>query len=334
MSSSVSRFWKAGVLFIAGLGLGMFLASDWLRASPEIERERIGVSGLTSPFLECAGERDADESLVHAGGHIEQYIHDLQASDATLHVSVYARELLDGHWIGIDEHRPMMPASLLKLWVLFHALARMESDPGLAAQTAVYPGPDAMPSPDNLFDRPPSERMTPGTAYRFDELVERMIVYSDNHAKDLLLRGVEPDEVEDFMSSVGLPKQVDHGRAVMDAHSIGALFRVLYDSSVFSRHTSEFALGLLLRGRYADGLRASLPPGIPVASKFGMYRDPAHPAAGSQMHECGIVYATNPYVLCVMTQSQRQSTPELSRIVREISRFVFEEGPAMSRDPH
>ncbi len=167
--------------------------------------------------------------------------------------------------------------------------------------------------------------MVPGTAYRFDELLERMVLYSDNHAKDLLMTDVDPADVDQFMQVVGVPKRVEDGRAVMDPQSYALLFRILYNSSVFSRPSSEYALDLLRRAAYQEGMRQPIPTEVAIASKFGLYFDPDDPERGLQLHECGIVYAHEaPYVLCVMTRSFRQSPKEMALVLGEVSRLVFE----------
>jgi len=333
---AVTRWTLGAGLFFSGLCIG-WLLSHSEPISGETEREEVAYRRLTSPYLECAGIRDMDRDLVRARNRVEELLDRWREEDPTLSVSVYARDLLNGPWVGIDERRGYEPASLMKVWVLFHALARMEEDPSIRDREYEYPGPQAMPSPDNLTDRPPEERMTPGARYRYEELVERMIIHSDNHAKDLLLSDVPPGAVEDFMAAVGMEVILDGNRPVMDPRSYSALFRTLFNSSLFSRPTSEWALDLLSRGRYQNGLRASVPSGITVASKFGIHR---HTAAfpgngseadsgtasqsGSQVHECGIVYAPGgPYVLCVMTRSRARDTDELSGLLREIGRIFY-----------
>ena len=323
----------ACLLVIIGVGLGRMDFSSRAQAtestfhgSGEFEQAEIGFFSLTSPFLESLGERDYDPRLRRARAHILNHIEALQEADPTLRVSVYARDLLNGPWIGIDARMPFQPASLMKVSVLSHSLARMESDPGLRERAFLYHGPAAMPGPDNLLDRPAEERMEPGRSYSFEELLERMIAYSDNHAKDLILTGVETSEIDDFMLATGIPKIVEGSRAVMNVRAYGALFRILYNSTLFSRPSSEYALSLLSRGRFKDGIRAPIPPGITVASKFAIHRDPDDPERATQLHECGIVYAeAAPYVLCVMTSSGRQTVEELAKILAEISEITFTE---------
>lgn len=320
------RRWIAGItLFLGGLATGLLFRSPLLARSHEIERGRIGVAVWTSPYLEPPGERDIDRSLIRARVDIERYLGNLAVLDPTAEVSVYARDLFSGSWIGIDEERPFQPASLMKIAVLFYSLARMDADATLRARALVYPGPDAMTSPDNMYERPESERMVPGTAYRFEELLERMVLYSDNHAKDLLMTDVDPADVEQFMQVIGVPKRIEGDRAVMDPRSYALYFRILYNSSVFSRLSSEYALELLRQATWEKGMRSSLPPQIPIASKFGLYFDPADRDSGLQLHECGIVYAPDgPYVLCIMTRSLRRSPDEMAAVLADISRLVWE----------
>lgn len=314
-----------GLLVLSGAALGQLLPDPGgPGSSGEAERGVLPGSRLTSPFIEASGLRDGDTGLVRIRDELRDRLTELRRSDPTLAVSIYLRDLDDGPWIGIDETVPYMPASLMKVAVLFHALERMGHDPELASRMMVYPGPEAMPSPDNLVTSPDSVRMVPGRAYRFDELLERMIVHSDNHAKDLVLQGVEPGAVEIMMNALGIPPRVEDGVAVMDARRYAAFFRILYHSAVFSREHSELALDLLARSSYRGGMRASLPTGIPVASKFGFGGGPFDPEVGTQVHECGIVYAPgDPYVLCVMTRSLFRSIPELAAIVADVSARVF-----------
>lgn len=332
---AVTRVSLAGGLFFAGICVGWLLHAPSFvigektgtegPGSAETEREEIGLRGLTSPYLECAGVRDRDGDLARARRRVEDLLARRRSSDPTLDVSVYARDLLNGPWVGIDESRGYEPASLMKVWILFHALARMEQDPDLRDREYVYPGPQAMPSSDNLSDRPPEERMTPGGSYRYEDLVERMIVHSDNHAKDLVMSDVTPGEVEEFLRALGMEVVLYDGRPAMNPRSYSALFRILFNSSVFSRPTSEWALDLLTRGRYEKALRASVPPSVLVASKFGIHRTTNGPDPGSQLHECGIVYAVRgPYVLCVMTRSRAASTEELAGLVADIGRIFFQ----------
>lgn len=307
--------------------LGWFPAADPPATTPEpgIEQGRIGGTRLTRPFIEDPGVRDADPRLARFGTRVRALVDEGRRADPTLGVSVYLRLLEGGAWTGIDEDAPYVPASLMKVAVLFHVLSRLEADPSLAQRRIVYPGPAAMPSPDNLSGSAAPRHMTPGEGYTVEDLLERMVAHSDNHAKDLLLQGVDPAEVDTLMALVGVPALVDEdGRSVMTARAYAALFRLLYHSSVFSRATSEYALELLRRADFLEGLRAGLPADAVVASKYGVHFDTGDVESGQQLHECGIVYAPEgPFTLCVMTRSMLQPQGALAALVAQVAREAW-----------
>jgi beta-lactamase class A len=322
----VYRFVRvAAVIGLVGAGTAAgWVISSRSAASGEAEQGRIEGVRWTSPYIEAAGVRDGSPRLVGFRTDVARYISDLRTRDPSLGVSLYVRDLEHGAWTGVGENDMYVPASLMKVAVLFHALSRLEDDPGLADASLRYPGPDSMPSPDNLLGAPVPIHMVPGESYTFLDLLDRMVRHSDNHAKDLLMQGVGSGEVDDLMMRIGVPAQFDGGQAVMTPRAYAALFRMLYRSSVFSRRTSELGLDLLLRADFDRGLRAGLPADVPIASKYGIYFDPRNLRSGQQLHECGIIYPPNhPFVICVMTRSLLKGPPELAEILSEVARRAY-----------
>ena len=323
------RVGSLALVFAVGLALGRLLlpSADLPGAGDDVgEVDRIAApsASLTAPWYEPAGVRALSGSLVLLEHALDDRVESMRRSDPTLRVGVYLRELDGGSWIGIHEDEAFVPASLMKVAVLFHALGRAEADPDLLDRELVYPGPEGMQSESNTDGRPAAERMVPGASYTYRELLRRMISYSDNHAKDLVMSGVDPEEVDAFMTRIGFPTRVEDSRAITTPRSYGALFRILYNSSLFSRPTSEFALGLLRDATFDLGVRGALPDDVPIASKFGMHFDPRDLEAGVQLHECGIVYQESPWVLCVMTRSSLKSLDQLAAIVRDVTHLADE----------
>ena len=310
-------------LLCTGATAGWAVSSRSAR-SGEAEQGRLEGVRWTSPYIEAAGVRDGSPRLMAFREDTERYIADLRRRDPSLGVSLYVRDLEHGAWTGVGENDMYVPASLMKVSVLFHALSRLEDDPTLAHARLRYPGPDSMPSPDNLFGAPVPIHMVPGESYTFPDVLDRMVRHSDNHAKDLLMEGVRSGEVDSLMMQIGVPAQFDGGKAVMTPRAYAALFRMLYHSSVFSRRTSEFGLDLLLRADFDRGLRAGLPADVPIASKYGIYFDPRNLKSGQQLHECGIIYPPDhPFAICVMTRSLLKGPPELAEILSEVARRAY-----------
>ena len=107
----------------------------------------------------------------------------------------------------------------------------------------------------------------------------------------------------------------------MNARTYASLFRVLYNATLLSRPMSEYALSFLTQSYLRTGLRKPIPPGVEVASKFGLHTSPGD----TQFHECGIVYhPRSPYTICIMTRSRTATPDQLAEVVANISRLVWE----------
>jgi hypothetical protein len=298
---------------------------DTLTPGVEREQQTLAINRLTSPYLECPGIINSDLRLTGARRRVADLLQDLRAGDPGLSVSLYARDLNNGPWIGIDQDEAYPPASLSKVPVMLYILSAAESDPELLGRTLTYPGPARMPSKGNMDWAPPELRMVPGQAYTYEDLLYRMIALSDNHARDLLLTQISEADLAGMMASLHAEEIHTGGRVLMTPRALSTYFRVLYNSTLLGRAMSEYGLALLSDSFLEDGLRKYLPPEITVASKFGFtHAEP--PSTEVHFHECGIVYQPgSPYILCVMTRSASETADDLVEIVARVSRIVWEE---------
>lgn len=315
--------WMLVAAVLSGCGAGDGAAGGGGDAATE--QARLAGTRLTRLYIENPGVRDGSPRMVELRKRVEGLAAGARTTDPTLELSLYVRSLETGYWTGVAEEARYLPASLMKVPVLYHALTRLEADPPLGWQTRRYPGADPMPSPDNLEGVAPPKHMVPGEEYTVLDLLMRMVAYSDNHAKDLVLAGIDPAQVDALMVQVGMADLRDaQGRVAMTARGYATLFRMLYYSSVFSRATSEFALDLLTRADFDAGIRAGVPPGTVVASKYGVHSDPSDPDTGRQLHECGIIYLPgDPFTLCVMTRSSTATTTELAGLIADVTRTAW-----------
>ena len=290
------------------------------------ERQTNRLSRLTSPFLECVGELNADQGLVRIRSSLVRLIRDAQAADTTLHVSVYVRDLTNGPWIGINESAAEYePASLWKVPLMMYILSQAEADPTLLDRELTFPGAAQMRHENSMVGAPTSLHLRAGEKYTYRDLLHRMIAFSDNYAEELLLTGIGKPDVDQLLASINAEDTYMQGRPYVTARTYAALFRVLYNSTLFSRETSEHALGLLTQSFLRGGVRKYLPEDVKIASKFGVREYAAPGQRDVQFHECGIVYhPKSPYVLCIMTRSNRASVEQLTEMVATISRGVWE----------
>jgi hypothetical protein len=174
----------------------------------------------------------------------------------------------------------------------------------------------------------PSKTLVVGRSYTVNELLERMIVYSDNDAVPLLLQTIDQKIFDEVFTDLGITIPGNASETLTDYMTVKTyanFFRVLNNASYLNRQTSEKALELLSRSDFASGIRAGVPVGTMVAQKFGervFDVNPLSHKSQKELHDCGIVYfPQHPYLLCVMTKGTDFS--KLEESIKTISQAVY-----------
>lgn len=311
-------------LLLWGIGLGSFIAGAaaglWLgnvREPSRDEPREIRASGykFISPLLECEMFRDGIPEIRLFRARVERLVNGIiRRGDAT-HVSIYFRDLNNGPWFGINEQEGFAPASLLKVPVMLAYLKWEEGMAGLLARKLpVVSGGQTM-----LQLIGPGRQVKAGDILSIRELIERMIVFSDNQATVTLLTYLPPQRLNSVYTDLGLAvPDVNVQETVVRVKDYASFFRILYNASYVSPEASERALGLLSKVEFHRGLTAGVPPGIAVAHKFGE-RELGDGLV--QLHDCGIIYASSPYLLCVMSRGRNLDV--LARVLRDVSSEVY-----------
>ena len=276
-------------------------------------------SRFTNPLLECELEGSTFQRELGAyAAQLHRVIDEELAAGRADHVSVYFRDLNNGPWTGVNEDEKFSPASLLKVPLMMAYLKQGERDPGLLEQQATF----LEEVPGVTPNISPAEQLEVGHTYSVDELLARMIVFSDNQAGFILLDYIDPQKLEQVYRHLGVvPPGPDVPEDYMTVKAYASFFRIMFNASYLSREMSEKALEYLSRSAFDKGLRAGVPAGIPVASKFG---ERGLETGVNQLHDCGIIYfPAHPYLLCVMTRGR--SFDVQSSVIARLSRVTYAE---------
>lgn len=310
------------LIFVAGLALGVFVAPFLPKEAPletTSKQVRQG-SGYTyiNPLLECEvaeGVLDVRKENFHAD--LEEYLAQLKKSNSLSDVAVYFRDLNNGPTFGIGEREEFFPASLLKVPVMMAYYRLSEDEPALLQQEIAYAVAKDFGITPTIK---PRETLVTGQVYTVEELIRRMIVYSDNQALGLLTDRLPIERMKDLFVLLGVGDDVlSDPDAKLTVKEYASFFRILFNSSYLSRENSEKALQLLTTTDYPDALPAGVPSDISVAHKFG---EAGTGEAERQLHDCGIVYFPgHPYLACIMTRGHDTATLKTS--IREISQFIY-----------
>ncbi len=280
---------------------------------------RQGGYKFINPLLECIPEEGFRSSeVVRMKYTIQQYIDSVKDNNSVSHVSVYFRELNNGPWFGINEEEKFSPASLLKVPILIAYLKEAESNPSILSQRVKAKKNDVLEPITS-----PSVKTEEGEEYSVEDLLFRMIAYSDNTAKDTLLEYINGAPLNKVYQDLGMEIPGVRSRDdYMSVKSYASFFRILYNASYLNREMSEKALELLSMVDFKEGLVAGVPRDTVISHKFGERGISSSNVL--QLHDCGIVYyPSNPYLICVMTRGTNFG--KLKEVIRTISSKIYQE---------
>lgn len=303
----------------------LYLQDESLTENPEnkkgLKEIRSGEQyRFINPLLDCYEIKSTKMRFMkEAELKINEFIKEEKAKQHVELVSVYYRDLNNGPWMGIKEDSAYSPASLLKVPVMLAALKQAQQLPGFLETKIEFKPEDANQFQPNIVGE---RHVLPGNSYQIKELIQYMIVYSDNDAQSLLTRNISRENYNDVFMELGIDlmkyRPMDNFLSVKEYASY---FRILYNATYLNKEMSEQALTLLGYTKYKNGIVAGVPPGVIVAHKFG---ERFYPETNiKQLHDCGIVYKPGkPYLLCIMTRGNDFNN--LERIISTISKIMYD----------
>ena len=312
------------LVFVAGFLSGWLTGKNGKsrEAEQSMRQLRMGGYDFINPLLECeeGAQSIGDRALQPFRHKVQVLIDESKKKNWATHVSVYFREMNNGLSIDIDGQEKFTPASLIKVPLLIAYLKAAESDPGIMQKKLAF----TLADNNSAQTMKPAEALETGRAYTVQDLLFRMIVYSENNSYFLLLNAVDRNILHRVYTDLGLvvPKIMDRND-YMTVTEYASFFRVLFNASYLNKDLSEKALEYLAEVDFTKGLVAGVPPKTVVAHKFGEKTMGSNQEI-KQLHDCGIVYyPQHPYLLCVMTRGD--SFEYLDDTIKDVSRLVYEE---------
>jgi len=305
--------------FVSQLGFVNLIRGIPVRAT--LSRE--GQKGLINPLLsvEISSKKDDFFEYKPLKEKLTKLINQKLNEGQATKISVYFRDLNNSHWTGVNENELYDPASLLKVPLMIAYYRIADDNPGILKKTIQY---NNNKDENNSQAIQSAQKLIPDGWYSIDDLINRMIIYSDNNAFNLLLNYITPDDFNAVLAdlSISLPPDISKIEDYISPKTYSYFFRTLYSSTYLSRQYSEQALELLSKIKFNDGLNAGLPKDFVVAHKFGERTFNKKPP--KELHDCGIIYYTKaPYLLCVMTRGD--DIKSLQSVIKDISSVVYDD---------
>lgn len=213
--------------------------------------------------------------------------------------SIYYRDLNNGPWFTIGENEEFRAASLFKIPLMIAFFKVAETDPSILEKKVTY---------DHVFENVPDykvdsslETVTFGKTYTVGELIDDMIINSDNIAAYLLIANIDIKIIQDVFNDFGFSfENASPERKIVRPKEYASFLRILYNATYLNREYSEKALEILSRSTFKYGMRSVINSDIKASIKYGIA---VSPSGEKQLHECGIIYwqPDRPHILCIMT---------------------------------
>ncbi len=283
-----------------------------------MEQLRLNDYKFTHPllFVDVPNESEAMTGLKEK---VMALISHEKSSNLAGDVSVYCRKLNDGSWFAVNGDKHYTPASLMKVVFLIAILKQAITDPGLLEKKVFF----AKTFQTGYNQDIKNFTLKENKYYTIRELLNDMIIYSDNDALALISQQSKPAVINKLFRDLGVtapPEDPSKGSEyVVTITDYCKLFRILYNSHYLTNEYSDLALNMLSQSTYRDGLLKDINPGFPVSHKFGE----RVVGNSAQLHEIGIFYSENePYLLGVM--SEGSDLKQLSQVLSEISKLVYQ----------
>jgi len=231
-----------------------------------------------------------------------------QKSGKISSAAIYFRDLTTNQKIEVNGKEIFSPGSLMKVPIMIAILKYAEKNPHILEQKLTYKiSKEAEYLELSNKNVRSSSKLINGSEYTLAQLVDIMIVESDNEATILLIDFIE-EESPQFLNKVEkelgmiVPDEIDFNENFLTIRTYASFFRVLYNSSYLEKKYSEMALEILSKTGYGYGIRQTIPKDVVVAHKYGV-----KPSKDNfmQLHHFGIVYhQKKPFLIGIMTKGK------------------------------
>jgi len=321
-------------------GIGLFVGSQFLPKTDQTKTFQAPPKVINSELINPIHGFDLEiEKPDPKIGLLEQDLKILlsEENEHTEHnpVGIFFRELnYGGTSFGIHSDITFSPASLFKIPLMMAYFKQAEKDTNFLKTKIAYTESMGLNQHEFYTAR---EYIQPGNEYTIEQLIEYMIIHSDNEATSLLKENLDSAISNQTYINLGIAIPENNPEAeFITVRAYSSFFRILYNSTYLNEEYSSKALDILTKSDFRLALKKPIPNDIKVAHKFG--ERTSSKSNLKQLHDCGIIYFPNhPYSLCVMTKGndfsqQAEQISKISEIVYERIKTIYASNDPQSSD--
>jgi beta-lactamase class A len=259
---------------------------------------------------ECQSDR-----LSSLKSDIQLIIERYKSSQNINSASVYLKEFEYNEWIAINETEKYEPGSLFKVPLLIAILKMDELNPGFLNKKVRFDSEFNLDKKVAFNDK----HIKIGNEYTIKELLDYMIIYSDNNATGLLQSHMDGNVLIQLFKdlNIEIPNKYKQ-QYFFNVVDYTLFLRAIYNASYLTIKNSEYAAELLEKTNFKEGFVKGIPSGVLIAHKFGESGN----VSEMQLHESGIIYLDQkPFILTVMIKGKDNNS--MTKLLQEISATAY-----------
>lgn len=300
--------WTLGALVLILVSLSFGAGAWWMNRH---------AAENPAPLVDITRKYVPQEHFIINIQPLREWINRYVAENGPDRISIYLEVLNTGSNVSVNKELQLFPASLMKIPIAMVALRKVQ-DGDIKLDDVVSLKQHHLNSDSGpLYKRGAGARLT------IRELLEALLLESDNTAYFVLLEMASQEELNGIVDEVGLLGLFDNTTGAISAKEYSRFFRALYTSSFLDPEHSQFILEMLTRSAFKEFLSGGLPGDVLFAHKYGEHID-----RGVYL-DSGIVYVPNrPYLITVMIKEEEgdlaRAKAGAGRAMSEISAKVYE----------
>lgn len=302
--------WRAIALVVT---TALMVSGIYIYRYSHSSEEHLAEARAEFPLIDPARHFTSRDHLLSTLQPLRERLRQLVSNEKEVQIGLYFEFLNTGSNISINADERFWPASLTKVPLALAVMGTVQSNIWTLDQKLTLEESDKSDRSSTLHERPV------GTAFTVQELLEEMLVRSDNTAYNILVRNVPLSQIDAVKEGLGLDLLFDESGRV-SPKEFARVFRALYTASYLNRSNSQYLLAMLDRAEFTEFLREPVAATIPFPHKFGIQPEAA------TFNDAGIVYVPDrPYLIVVMMRGvesdsyNREHVPRLMHAISNMS---------------
>lgn len=224
-------------------------------------------------------------------------------------ISIYFELLNTGANVAVNKDVAIWPASLMKIPIAMAAMKKVEKGEWQMNTNFVLKEEDKNSIFGELYKK------SSGTHFTLEELLNEMLIDSDNTARNIIVRNLALQDFGDVIDHIGVDFDYRKDDQI-SAKRYSVVWRSLFNSTYLTPENSQKIIQIMLKSSARDFLAQGIPNSVDFSHKIGVLYDEMTFA------DSGIVYVPNrPYILTVMVGGYNEE--EARAIMKDISEKVY-----------